>query len=373
MKQPIASHVRKSACVGFALLCASGFVAHAGDVVPDSKETKEITPPAPENPWQFQLAAPGWLPATSGTVGVGGFNSHVYLSPDEALKYLNMAASLSTEVRYQRFGFYGDFLYVNAGTTMFTDGLVNKASVGIAEWIADMELNYRVLEGRWGWLDVRAGTRYTNIYNTLSIYPNNGAINQASQQLVATSFSALSAVLEKDLRNLLDEKAAALPVPDLDARQKLKLLAVIIQLKRDPELVAAIQAQVAATTTALKAAAQARVNAAMQRVANEIAGALKTNLNRSASLSEDWWDPYVGIGGHYNFNRTFYLAGKADIGGFSIGSQLTWQGYAGLGCNFTPNIFAELGYRYMYTNYRSGGYLYDVTLSGAQLTVGIKF
>jgi hypothetical protein len=373
MKMHITSALRKSSCIGFALLCASGIFAHAGDLTPDSKETKEVTPPAPENPWQFQLAAPSWLAATSGTVGVDGVNSHVYLSADELLKHLDMTAALSTELRYQRFGFYGDFLYVNLSDTMSTNGLVNKASVGLAQWVANMELNYRAIEGGWGWIDVRAGARYTNLYNTLSIYPNDGAINQASQQLVTTAFSTLGSALEKDLRNLLDSKIATPPVPDLDAGQKLKLLKVIIQLKRDPGLAAAIQAQAQATTAALKAAAQARVNAAMQRVANDIAGALKANLNRSASLGEDWWDPYVGVGGHYNFYKNFYLAGKTDIGGFSAGSQLTWQAYAGLGCNLTPNIYAELGYRYLYTNYKSGGFLYDVTQSGAQLTVGIKF
>jgi hypothetical protein len=439
MKSTITFLVRKSGCIGFALLCASGLIARAGDAPVDSKETKDVTAPAPEDPWKFQLAVPGWLAATSGTVGVNGFNSHVYLSADELLKHLDMTASLSTEVRYQRFGFYGDFLYVSASDTMSTNGLVNKASVSLAQWIADMELNYRAIEGDWGWLDLRAGTRYTNIYNTLSIYPNDGQIDRASQQLVTTVGSALKTKLQKDLRNALNQKFATLPVPDLGAKLQARVLekiqtakqtaqakaeairaqvtaaiqaqlaakiaaireniqsrlmaaqlpvggltpamqaqlaaqAAALQATAQPRINAAIQnqsdlataiqeqlqaqiaglgsavqAQLAARTAALEAAAQARINAArqrgdaalaaieaqltaqvmalqsaaqagisdaMQRAQKRIASALKTNLNRSLSLGVDWWDPYVGLGGHYNINKTFYLAGKADIGGF---------------------------------------------------------
>ena len=81
----------------------------------------------------------------------------------------------------------------------------------------------------------------------------------------------------------------------------------------------------------------------------------------------------MGFAARYNLSKAWYLTGKADIGGFGIGSELTWQGSCALGCQVTRNIFVEAGYRYLYTDYNQGGFLYDVTQSGAQITAGITF
>lgn len=72
-------------------------------------------------------------------------------------------------------------------------------------------------------------------------------------------------------------------------------------------------------------------------------------------------------------NKAFYLTGKGDIGGFGIGSELTFQLYGALGCDISHWCFIEAGYRYLYTDYNHGGFVYDVTQSGAEITAGIKF
>src|ERR1700744_5131709 len=92
-----------SRSIGFVLLCVSGAIAHAGAPVVESKEVTEVAPPAAAD-WEFTLAGPGWLSATSGTIGLNGVNSHVYMGVDTLLKHLDMTASLSAEVRKGRFG-----------------------------------------------------------------------------------------------------------------------------------------------------------------------------------------------------------------------------------------------------------------------------
>jgi len=62
-----------------------------------------------------------------------------------------------------------------------------------------------------------------------------------------------------------------------------------------------------------------------------------------------------------------------DIGGFGVGSQLTWQGYGALGCQFTQRIYSEVGYRYLYVDYQHDGFVYDTATRGAQITVGVVF
>jgi len=87
-------------------------------------------------------------------------------------------------------------------------------------------------------------------------------------------------------------------------------------------------------------------------------------------------DPYVGFRGRYNFCEKFYFLAKADIGGFGVGSDLTWEASAALGCQLTKNIFAEAGYRYLAVDYHQGGQnglTYDVRTQGAEVTLGINF
>ena len=55
------------------------------------------------------------------------------------------------------------------------------------------------------------------------------------------------------------------------------------------------------------------------------------------------------------------------------GSEITWQAYGAVGCDLTRNINLEIGYRYLYTDYNQGGFLYDMTMSGVQITAGIVF
>ncbi|HSI11201.1 MAG TPA: hypothetical protein VK961_04120 [Chthoniobacter sp.] len=399
----------RSRFLSFVLLCMMGSLAHAGTPITDSKETKGLVP-AETDPWKFTLAVPGWLAATSGTIGLNGTDSHVYIGADTLIKHLDMTASLSAEARKGRFGIYGDMLYVKASDTVTSEGLIGTAKVHLDQWLADLEVNYRVMEGPKGYLDVRAGVRYTDIYNKLTIYPNRSAIDEASTKLVddigekvrerlseLDIKSRLKTVLEERIRaritgrlDNLQGNRPALGIAPLEGREPRRgeaagsrrdrvvasELDAAVRASVDPrleELAAALRARVEAKTDALRAAAQTRIDDLKKRMADKIASVLKSKLDASASLNERWLDPYVGIAARYNLGKAFYLTGKADIGGFGIGSEITWQGSCALGCQITRYIFMEAGYRYLYTDYNHGGFAYDVTQSGAQITTGITF
>jgi hypothetical protein len=55
---------------------------------------------------------------------------------------------------------------------------------------------------------------------------------------------------------------------------------------------------------------------------------------------------------------------QGDVGGFTAGSQVAWLATGTLGVNFTPNIFAEAGYRYFYMDYTSGAFSYKAAEAG---------
>lgn len=393
MIHPIPTARRHAQALSLAILVISSAIVHGGTPIATSKEIKEPIPQ--EDPWKFNLAVPMWLAATSGTIGLDGVNSHIYMGADTLIKHLDMTASLSAEARKGRFGVYGDFMYVKASDAVYPSGLISKADIHLDQWMADLELSYRLIEGPKGYLDIRAGVRYTDIYNALITNTNNSAIKEASARLVddvgdkvAERLSELD--LKSKLRTVLEDRIRTrltnhleglqsdrptLPIAPLRGHRHTELDALVREAvdHRLEDLAAALRARATAKTDALRAAAQSRVDALKSRLTKEIASTLKSKLGTSASLNERWLDPYVGFAGRYNFNKAFYLTGKADIGGFGIGSDITWQAYGALGCQVTRSIFLEAGYRYLYTDYEHGGFVYDVTQSGAQISAGILF
>lgn len=309
-------------------------------------EAKPTAPPtiSDSDHWYFNLGFPGWMPFISGDIGLHGVTSNVNVDLDQIITHLTGIASVSGEARYGRFGVYGDFLYTSLSAGVYGDGLIKKTELGLSEYIADGEVYYRILEGPRGWLDLRAGGRYTNIYSTLQLTAADSRIDQAATDLVNAANDDLRGVLERLLQHRLDGRNPPLPVPPLGVDAKLKLLRLIREARQDP----------------------IRAHGRITRI-------LKTRLNGGVSLTEYWADPYIGIGGRYNLSKAYYLTGKADVGGFDVGSEITVQAYGALGCQVTRSIYAELGFRYLYYDYDSGGFLYKVSTYGPQITAGIIF
>jgi hypothetical protein len=442
MKIPLPSIFRHRGIVCIALLNATSVLTYAGSAMADAKNVKAIAPPA-EDPWEFKLGIPGWLANTSGTVGLDGINTKIYLGADTLIKDLDMIATFDASVRKGRFGFYGDFLYVSASDGVGTSGILKKVDVQLDQTLADMELTFRALEGPRGYLDLRAGVRYTNIYNKVTLQPNDQQISADAERLVDDVSTKVSTAVKQELQKLdlktrlksalegrikqtkaalesgveshltgASEKKGVLPEAHLAGKRTGRVRELISEIidRRAGTLVTAIEAAAQADKDAAKAAADAavtakiaatkskadqekraianqiklraerarlaaqlKVNQVKTKLENEISSTLSSKLNTSQSLDEDWWDPYVGFAARLNLGKAFYLTAKADIGGFGVSSDLTWQASGALGCQISRSIYAELGYRYLYTDYNRNGFLYEVSQSGVQLEAGISF
>jgi hypothetical protein len=315
---------------------------------PETYDTsKEIAPPptiTESEPWHFNLGMPGWLASVSGDIGLHGITSDVDVGFDKIIRHVKGIASFSADVRKGRFGVYADILYLGLSDSVYPGGLISSANLDLSEYLVDGEVYYRVLEGPRGWLDLRAGARYTDLYNSLKLVGNGPRIDQAATDLVNAADSDLRGLLDRLLHGALDNKNPPLPVPPLGVDEKIKLLLLIREARQHP-----------------------------MRVHQRIVDVLNKELNRSFSLTERWVDPYIGIGGRYNLTKAFYLTGKVDVGGFDAGSEITTQAYGALGCQVTRSIYSELGFRYLYVNYDSDGFLYKVSTYGPQITAGIIF
>jgi hypothetical protein len=327
------------------LFVAVGAV-EAGPVELQPKEMASPPSITSSEPWYFNVGSPGWLAGLSGTVGLQGINTDVDLGFDQLIKHAAGLMSLSVEARKGRFGVYGDMLYMALDAAVYPEGMLSKANLVADQWLADGEVYYRIYEGSRGWLDLRAGARYNDLFSSLELFGNPRLIDQAAADLAIAADADLRRVLDRHLRGGLDGHEKVLPIPPFGPLEKIKILERIRAARQNP------------------VTAQA-----------QIAKVLNQELNRTFSLTERWVDPYIGIGGRYQLTKAFYLTGKVDVGGFGVGSDITTQGSAALGCQITRNIYSELGFRYLYTNYEddSNRFLWKTVTYGPQITTGIVF
>ena len=93
----------------------------------------------------------------------------------------------------------------------------------------------------------------------------------------------------------------------------------------------------------------------------------------SSGGSKSGGEPFIGLRGRLNLTERSYLAGRGDIGGFGAGSELAYNLFGGIGCQLTPSVATEIGWRHLAMDYSKGGFVYDAETSGAYLGLRIRF
>ena len=94
---------------------------------------------------------------------------------------------------------------------------------------------------------------------------------------------------------------------------------------------------------------------------------------RSVQDDEVWADPVIGLRGGVELGRGFFLAAAADIGGFGVASDFTWQVLGTLDYRFNEWFSARVGYRHLDVDYESDGFVWDVALSGPLIGASFRF
>lgn len=316
------------------LMAAASFAGDTGK--------KFVVPPEPEDRWKFLLAAPGWMPGLEGDTGINGLVSHVDLDPGDIIRHYDMALSLRAEAEKGRFGISGDLLYTSLSDGVGTNTVVKKVAVQVDQTIAELAMRWRIIDSPRGSLDVVGGVRYLNLEQAVSLQPNDQRIDAFADRLAAAGTLARG-LIARELVALGGENPTV-PIAPLTGAQRDSFARFVSRLRGN---------------TAERSAA--------------IAKRLRQILSSEASRTDDWWDPFIGLRARYNFTDRFYAAARGDIGGFGVGSDLTWQADAALGCQLTQRVFAEVGYRALSIDYDQDGLLFDVIMHGAQVTMGITF
>ena len=89
--------------------------------------------------------------------------------------------------------------------------------------------------------------------------------------------------------------------------------------------------------------------------------------------SYDWVDPMFGLRYLHPFNKKWTAKIRGDLGIFDTGSEKTHQLSADMLYQMNPRISFLVGYRYLYIKFTEDDLLYDTTLYGLQLGLGIHF
>lgn len=95
------------------------------------------------------------------------------------------------------------------------------------------------------------------------------------------------------------------------------------------------------------------------------------------SGSRTWFDPILITRLSADINDKWFFQFRGDIGGFSVGSKLTWQLQAYAGYRFCKLFQLSLGYRYLSVDYDKGSdadrFVYNVNTSGPLIRFGFNF
>lgn len=373
------------------IVAAAVATATAGEVQPpEMKETK----PSLSEPWEFLIKPYGWTLGIDGDIGVKGITAPVDVSFSDLLPHLDWAAMLALEVRKGRWGVMADGLFAQLSDVADASGqLYYNSNFKIQEGLAEAALAYRMVDNKYGFLDVFAGARYTYLELDVTASINSGGIQNVSENAservahglgrAADAIIANGGLPPDEIRRRLRKDAADRvetawkDLPDGIRRFLTRPGAGGVLRAVSDETAALAKAtadsRLAAAGSAERAAAEKRAQQAEKDLANALSKEIKKRLPTSASGNQQWVDPFVGLRGQLNLTERLFLAARGDIGGFGVGSHLALQALVTVGYNFSKNIFVEAGYRYIKTDYTNGGFTWDVAQGGAFLGLGIKF
>jgi hypothetical protein len=101
------------------------------------------------------------------------------------------------------------------------------------------------------------------------------------------------------------------------------------------------------------------------------------NGGRSGSQRKTWVDPVIILRAQTPLENKWILQFRGDIGGFGVGSDLTWQIQANAGYRWSSLFSTTVGYRILDIDYDKGDgadrFMYDIATSGITIRLGFSF
>jgi hypothetical protein len=99
----------------------------------------------------------------------------------------------------------------------------------------------------------------------------------------------------------------------------------------------------------------------------------KGRLGVSASGDEDWIDPIGGLAFTYPLSERWSFGARGDVGGFGVGSDLSWQVWGLFDYRFNESSSLVFGWRHLDWDYDGGRFKLDAHMSGPVIGARFRF
>lgn len=102
------------------------------------------------------------------------------------------------------------------------------------------------------------------------------------------------------------------------------------------------------------------------QLSNRLTFITSRDRERIVEAGDNWTDPFIGARIMGTPWRRVSILGRGDIGGFDVGSRLTWQLLGAVGYLVGDRVTFRAGYRYLDVDFEDDdtGFIYDIAMRG---------
>ena len=97
------------------------------------------------------------------------------------------------------------------------------------------------------------------------------------------------------------------------------------------------------------------------------------DVGAPSDFDTDFVDPMIGLSVHHRISDRWSIFARGDIGGFDVGSELTWQIFGAIGYRIGTDDTLFAGYRHLDLDYQSGDTSLTFATSGFFLGYRLQF
>lgn len=387
-------------------------------------------PPAGTGDYEFTLTPYAWAPRFKGESGIMDVSAPFDASFTDYADKLRGVLLLTAEARRDRWGLIVDGVWMRLEDDAGTPGpYLSTVEARLDMVMLEAAIAYRFVQTPRFSADILAGARYVHARVNIDAEPDLAAVGTVSGRVIETAGEELRSVVGAAVDDKKDDIARKVSWLGGPVGEQVRDAIDDVRLRPDADVVtgeiaargggfsgATLDAEVGRFTEAVgdavaeHAARQIEllppaqrhnpeiIKEAVARSAAKSLGALKREVSAQArsaietaeaalnqrvaagmaqaaaddtTASRDWIDPFVGLRARYAFAEAWSLIGYGDIGGFGVGSELTWQLFGGLAWQCSPGLALEFGYRHLDIDYDHDNFLLDTYMSGGALGVRI--
>ncbi len=371
-----------------------------------------------------------WAAGLEGDMGVGNVRVPVDADFSDYAGDLTGALLIGGEVSRGRWRVDFDGVWMQLGTDGPTPGpFFSNIDIQMDTVLFSVAPGYRFIETDRMIADILLGARYVYLRQDLDFTPDFAAVDSISQQVVTETASTLSGIVNGEVQKARDEISDSLRIRDGSVADQIRDAIDGIRLPVDPgdpvdDILgqgggydgSPVEDELRRLGEAIKDAVAERaadlveqlppgdqrdpvkVGKAIEKAASESIDNLKGNVSSArrqaienaetaldakltsgmeaaasadAAASRDWIDPFIGLRFGCHLSDALVMQIYGDIGGFGVGSELTWQAVAGLGWKVSKNTVLELGYRILDIDYDQDQFIFDMSMSG--FATGVRY